>query len=311
MTSSPAPIALFAFKRAQHTQRALEALAGNAEWQQSPLFIYCDGARQPGEQAAVEQTRAVVRAFAHPHKVIIEAPSNQGLAASIRSGVTALCERFGRVVVVEDDLIVSPVFLSYMNQALERYQADARVMQISGHMFPVDLAGYGSAVLLPFTTTWGWATWQRAWVGSLPQPTEAVQCLAQYGWRHRFDINGAYPYARMLVDQMRGRKDSWGIWWYFHVFRNGGLTLYPTRTLVQNEGFDGSGTHCGTWRQATDGELGKSAAFAWPAVAETSGATAVLRAHLLRSRGMARLVKDRWKRAFPGLPAAAHSGTTA
>ena len=158
--------------------------------------------------------------------------------------------------------------------------------------------------MLPFTTTWGWGTWKRAWSGALRHPNEALKCLADYEWRERFDIDGAFPYARMLADQLRGRKDSWGIWWYFHVFQHRGLVVYPTRTYVHNEGFDGSGTHCADNARHFDGALGLTAPTCLPDVSDMPEAIAAVREHLRQARGFPRRIKDRWMRFFPSLPKA-------
>jgi hypothetical protein len=245
-STSLAPIALFTFKRPAHTQRTLEALARNPEFSQSELHIFCDGSRRPDEDAAVEATRQIARNFVHPNKTVHEAPANRGLAASITDGVSRLCAQHGRVIVVEDDLVVAPVFLDFLNRGLQRYESDERVMQISGHMFPVELpAKDGDAVFLPFTTSWGWATWDRAWKHFDPTMKSFDHVASSRAERKRFDLGNAYPYYSMLKKQKARLIDSWAIRWYLSVFMLGGLTLYPRRSLVSNEGFDGSGTHCG------------------------------------------------------------------
>lgn len=239
-----APIAIFAFKRPEHMRRMLAGLQANPEFLASPLYIFSDGARNAAEQVLVDEVRQLAVDLQHPNKTVVLAPANQGLAKSITQGVTQLCAAFGRVVVVEDDLAVSASFLNYMNTALNRYADEPRVMQISGHMFPVDLKADTDAVFMPVTTSWGWATWQRAWVHMRVTPELAVQKLASRRWRHQFDLQGNFPYARMLAQRLAGRNHSWAIWWYFSMFVNDGIALFPTRSLVNNEGFDGSGTHC-------------------------------------------------------------------
>lgn len=244
--SALAPIALFTFKRPEHTRRTLQALARNPEFAHSALHIFCDGSRRADEDAAVEATREVVRLWAHPGKMVYESPVNRGLAASITDGVSRLCAAHGRVIVVEDDLVVAPVFLDFMNRALIRYADDSRVMQISGHMYPVDLSAADSdAVFLPFITSWGWATWQRAWVNYDPNMAAFEQVATDRALRRRFDLENAYPFFNMLKKQRLGLIDSWAIRWYLSVFMRDGLVLYPRQTLVSNEGFDGSGTNCG------------------------------------------------------------------
>jgi hypothetical protein len=242
---SLAPIALFTFKRPKHTLRTLEALACNPEFTNSPLHVFCDGARRPDEESAVLETRQLVRAWPHPHKTIHESPGNRGLAASIIEGVSRLCDSHGRVIVVEDDLVVSPVFLDFLNRALDHYVDEPRVMQLSGHMFAVDFPpGTPEAVFLPFTTSWGWATWQRAWSQFDPDMRAFYPLRADRAMRRRFDLDNAYPYFEMLQKQRAGEIDSWAIRWYLSVFTAGGIVLYPRDSLVSNDGFDGSGTNC-------------------------------------------------------------------
>ena len=246
IASTLAPIALFTFKRPEHTRRTLEALARNPEFARSELHVFCDGSRRADEDSAVLATREVVRRWPHSAKTVHESPVNRGLAASIIDGVSRLCAAHGRVIVVEDDLVVAPVFLDFLNRALDRYADDARVMQISGHMFPVDLSGTDSdAVFLPFTTSWGWATWQRAWAQFDPFMQAFDQVAGDRALRRRFDLDNAYPYFAMLKKQKAREIDSWAIRWYLSVFMRDGIALYPQRSLVSNEGFDGSGTNCG------------------------------------------------------------------
>lgn len=238
------PIALFAFKRPDHTRRTLESLTQNAEFSESPLFIYCDGARHDGEVAQVEETRRLVRAWPHPNKTIIERDRNWGLANSVIEGVTQLSEKFGRVIVVEDDLVVSSMFLNYLNAALERYVDEPKVMQISGYMFPIEGNNTSDAQLLPITSTWGWAIWERAWKHFCVSDKAIEKLLNDSKQKYAFNLDGSYPYTRRLKQQLNGKSDSWGIRWYLSVFVAGGLIVYPPKSLVQNIGHDGSGTHC-------------------------------------------------------------------
>jgi hypothetical protein len=237
------PIALFVFRRPVHARKALEALSRNREISDSPLFIYCDAAVRPEQQAAVDETRRVVRSTAPSHAQIIEREVNWGLARSIIAGATDACTRYGSVIVLEDDLVVAPGFLAFMNKALRQYADVPEVMQVSGHMFPVRVVADTDGVFLPFTTSWGWATWARAWESFDPEARGRSRLEHDAVLRRRFDLNGSYPYFRMLSKQTRGEIDSWAIRWYLSVFLQQGLALYPRQTLVRNDGFDGSGTH--------------------------------------------------------------------
>ncbi len=239
-----APIALFVYRRPGYTRRAVEALKANPEAAVSPLHVFSDGAASVQHEPAVREVREYIRGIDGFASInIIERDRNLGLAKSIVSGVTQLCRDHGRVIVVEDDLIVSAGFLDYMNGALDRYADDERVMQIAGHMFPVSFAGVRSdAVFLPITTSWGWATWARAW-RYMTQGRELYDWIADSESRRRqFDANGSFPYFEMLEKNVEGQISSWAIEWYASVFRRKGMTLFPVRTLVSNTG-DEDATH--------------------------------------------------------------------
>ncbi len=284
-----APIALFVFKRPEHTRRMLEALARNPEFEHSPLFIFCDGARHKAEWESINAAREVVRAFSHPAKVLIEAQDNRGLANSIVHGVSDLCDKFGRVIVVEDDLIVSPVFLDYMNKALERYADEPKVMQISGHMFPVELHADTDAIFLPFTTSWGWATWQRAWAHYDKAIVSGPLGLRQ---RIAFDLGGVYPYYRMLKRALKHKRDSWAVKWYLSVFLSRGLVLFPKQSLVANDGFDGTGTHCGNKERANDAPLQNKPVTSFPAVVVSKKVYSRVTEFIASERGLIRRMAD-------------------
>jgi hypothetical protein len=164
-----------------------------------------------------------------------------GLAASITAGLNELCAAYGRAIVMEDDLATSAHFLAYMNAALDRYADDDKVMQIAGHMFIVMLETVEDALFLPFITSWGWATWDRAWRHFDPAAKGYQRLINDVNLRKRFDLNGHYNYFRMLQAQQNGKIDSWAIRWYLSVFLRDGLALYPKKSLVRNLGFDGSG----------------------------------------------------------------------
>ena len=240
-----APIALFAYNRPTHMRRAVESLLANELAPTSDLYIFSDGPKSPAQEAAVADVRRYSGSVSGFRSVtVVERATNLGLANSIIDGTTRLTKEFDRVIVVEDDLVVSPRFLEYMNRALEKYQDDDSAMQVSGYMFPIDIGAEADAFFMPFTTSWGWATWERAWQHFDPEMRGFDILVRDRPLRDRFNLDGAYDYFDMLERQRRGRIDSWAIRWYLSVFIRGGLTLYPARTLVRNTGFDGSGTHC-------------------------------------------------------------------
>lgn len=246
-TFSITPVAVFTYNRPEHTRRVLESLSRCKRLDECSLFIFCDGPKSSEQKESVDASLKVVRSFAEkiPVEVIIR-EKNFGLARSIVSGVTELCQRFGRVIVIEDDFIMSPSFIDYMLQSLDRYQDDECIYQISGYMFPVELPEKPDANILPFTTTWGWATWEWAWKLFDWDAAGYQELFSDESQRARFDLDNSYPYHEMLEHRFAGKNDSWGILWWYAVFKVHGLVLHPKKSLVFVGGFDGSGTHCGT-----------------------------------------------------------------
>src|ERR1700682_2325806 len=134
MNTSCAPIALFVFNRPDHTRRTVEALRANAHAAASELFVFCDAARDAKDASGVAGVREFVHGITGFRScTVIEKEKNLGLANSIIGGVTEVLRRDDRVIVMEDDLVTSPFFLSYMNEALEYYQDDDRVASIHGY----------------------------------------------------------------------------------------------------------------------------------------------------------------------------------
>jgi hypothetical protein len=239
-----APIALFVYNRPDLTRQTVEALLANTLANQTPLHVFSDAPRDEAASPAVAEVRTYIRSIAGFKIVtIIERETNFGLARSIIDGVTRLCEECGCVIVMEDDLITSPHFLSYMNDALTRYEKEDRVMQISGHIFPVpEFSQREEALFLPFMTSWGWGTWVRAWKHFDPSAQGWETIKMDSVLRNRFNLDGHYDYSTMLEQQMSGKVDSWAIRWHLSTFLRNGVALFPPQSLVRNIGLD-SGTH--------------------------------------------------------------------
>ncbi len=240
------PVAFFAYNRPAHANRALEALSKCHGIEACEFYFFSDGPRSDTVLQEVVETRSVLYDWAKIFAAqVIEQPNNLGLAKSIFSGVSDLCARYGRVIVVEDDLIVRPDFLHYMLQSLEHYKDDAKVMQIGGFTISPPTELTTDTFFLPVTTTWGWATWQRAWENFSWEPKDLAAARQDQEWCNLFDLHGAGSFTSMLEDRLAARNDSWGILWWYAVSRKNGLVLYPNQSLVWNGGFDGSGIHCG------------------------------------------------------------------
>lgn len=243
MNSRQAPLALFCFNRPQHLLRTIESLKACAGFDRSGLYVYADGPRHAADVPGVEAVRELLARHL-PNAAIVERPSNIGLAANIIDGVTTLCNLHGRVIVLEDDLLLDPRFLTFMNQSLDQYERQVNVYAVAGRISAaLELDGRREAVMLPWPSSWGWATWKRAWRCFDPEANGWRQLARDRKLRRRFNLRNTIDYTTMLERQMHGLIQSWAVRWYWSMFRADALTVYPPFNLVDNIGFDGTGTH--------------------------------------------------------------------
>jgi hypothetical protein len=239
-----APVVVFSYRRPDHLRNTLESLMKCHGFDESRIIVYGDGPKGASETEAVLATREVARTILGERAEYHFSDVHLGLSCSVIAGVSDAVARFGRVIVVEDDLLLNPFFLTFINQGLDRYENDAKVFQVSGYMVGVsELKNCSSALFLPFTVSWGWGTWRQAWERFDPLAEGWERLRIDRNSRRRFNLDGTYDYTTMLERQMQGLRDSWAIRWYWSVFRNEGVVLFPPRSLVDNTGFDGSGSH--------------------------------------------------------------------
>lgn len=243
-----APIALFTYNRPDKTQRVLESLMQNAEAKDSDLFIFSDGPKNEKAVEGVRQNREYLKSLTSNALTsnqfksisIIEREKNWGLANSLIAGITEVINKYGRVIVVEDDLILSPYFLKFMNDGLEMYKDDDRVSSISAYVFPSENK-YPNNFFLHYFLCWGWATWKDSWA---LLNTDTRYLLREMRFKkNKFDVGGnAGAYGNLYCAKV-GLVDSWWVKIYASWFLANKLTLYPGKSLVSNGGDDGTGTH--------------------------------------------------------------------
>ena len=241
-----APIVVFTYNRPNHTQRTVESLLKNPLAKISDLIIFSDAATSRRQRQAVDEVRSYLSELTGFRSVkVIHRDKNFGLAESIIQGVTEVLEQSEKVIVLEDDMVVSPHFLKYMNEALEQFVDDDRVISVHGYVYPVDIE-LPEAFFIRGADCWGWATWRRGWEIFNPNGKYLLDELTRRGLLRFFDFNSTSPHSKMLKEQIKGGNDSWAVRWYASAFLANKLTLYPGRSLVNNIGNDSSGTHCVT-----------------------------------------------------------------
>ncbi len=238
-----APIALFAYRRPDHLTKTVAALRANPEAIGSTLYVFSDAPKDDSSAKDVSAVRAclqTITGFAQVNLIFRE--KNLGLAGNITGGVSTILAEHDRVIVVEDDVVVSPYFLRFMNDALTLYKNDHKVGSVSGYIYPVSVA-LPETYFIRGADCWGWATWRDRWRYYNADGSALLAELTDRNLTHAFDLEGAMSYTQMLKDQIEGQNDSWAVRWHASCFLRDLMILYPGMTLVHNIGNDGSGTH--------------------------------------------------------------------
>ena len=240
-----APIVLFTYNRPVHTRQTIDALLKNEYASESDLIIFSDAPKNCVAEDGVRQTRAYLRGIIGFRSIkLIERAENMGLAANIIDGVTQVVNEYGRIIVLEDDLLTSPYFLKYMNEALTMYEHADEVISVHGYVYPVKKLLPENFFLI-HTDSLGWGTWKDKWVYFNPNGEELLRQLTQKKLLCQFNFDGSYDFVKMLRRQIKGENNSWAIRWYASAFLNNKLSLYPGRSLIFHNGSDGSGTNYG------------------------------------------------------------------
>lgn len=239
-----APIVLFVYNRPWHTKQTIEALQKNELAGESELYIYSDAPKNEEAEEQVKEVRSYIHGIDGFKKVtIIEREKNWGLAASIIDGVTKIAGEYGRIIVLEDDLVTSPYFLRFMNDALEYYEDEKKVWHISGWNYPIDAKETNRVFLWRVMNCWGWATWADRWKFFEKDTEKLIREFSKEAIK-RFNLDGVENFWEQVLLNREGKIDTWAIYWYATIFKQHGLCLNPVRTFVDNIGFDGSGVHC-------------------------------------------------------------------
>lgn len=240
-----APIAIFCYNRPHHLKKTIESLLRCPETPESDIFIFQDGAKN--------QLKSELKNFNEVHdyiqnlnigknKVVNTSTVNKGLANSIRFGIDTVLNSNDNIIVLEDDLELSPGFLKYMNDALNTYNSNEEVMHISGYVFPIDTPG--TTFFMNYTSCWGWATWKRSWCKLEWDCLYIYKNLIQKKkWGH-FTLGESNDNAAQLLSNIHGKIETWAVRWQSTIELNNGFCLHPGKSLVRNIGFDGSGENC-------------------------------------------------------------------
>ena len=243
-----APIIIFAFNRPDALSNTIQSLLNNPESVDSEIYFFVDGPREKkGEKEKVSKVHELVKAvkgFKSVHYFF--SSENKGLGPSIIEGVTKIINQYGKAIVLEDDLVFAPNFLSFINQGLNLYEENKKIFSICGYSNKVNIpADYKyDAYFCTRSSSWGWGTWADRW-NSVDWKLENWDDLKQH--KSAFNRWGGSDCFGMLQGWKEGKNKSWAIRFCFAQYLQNKLSLFPLISKVQNDGFDGNGTNCKKW----------------------------------------------------------------
>ncbi|MCD9513346.1 glycosyltransferase [Photobacterium carnosum] len=251
-----APVILFVYSRLEHTKETINELKKNHLAQETDLIIYSDCYKNDSDKKAVQSVRCYLETLKNGFKSveIITRTENFGLAKNIMEGVSEVTKKHGRAIVLEDDIVTSPFFLTYMNEALEKYKNNKKIWHISGWNYPISDSELPDAFFWRTMNCWGWATWDDRWSEFSKEPQKLIDTWSKDDI-YKFNVDGANNFWSQVIANNKGTLNTWAIFWYATIFKNNGLCLNPTVSLVLNIGNDGSGENC------TDNDLYKVELF--------------------------------------------------
>ncbi|QGY48087.1 glycosyltransferase [Maribellus comscasis] len=247
----PSPICLFTYNRLSETKQTVEALQENYLASGSDLIVFSDGAKTEAASAKVAEVRKFIQTIKGFKSLeIIESPENKGLAKSIISGVSSVIQRSGKVIVLEDDLITSPNFLDFMNQALDFYANQEKAFSVSGYTMDLpSLTDYSKDFYLGYrASSWGWATWADRW-NKVDWEVNEYNRFIRNPVEHFQFMRGGSDLPYMLWKQMNGKIDSWAIRWCFDQYKKNLFTVFPKESKIKNIGFGETATHTKSMNQ--------------------------------------------------------------
>lgn len=243
-----APLVIFVYKRPEVTRQMFAAANKNLLSEQTDVFVYCDEYKEEADRVKVNEVKRIVHDFARHSNfksiTIRAAAQHEGLANSIIKGVTEVINEYGKVIVLEDDLLVSHNFLKFMNDCLDFYQYDASVWSIGGTLKKLrGLKNYDKDVYACYRAgSWGWASWLDRWKKVDWKVSDYNNFIKDRRQKRRFNRGGS-DLVGMLRAQQEGKIDSWAVRWGYQESKEDMVSIFPRKSLVKNIGFGADATH--------------------------------------------------------------------
>jgi hypothetical protein len=223
----------------------VNSLKTNELAKESELYIFLDAPRV-GDEEKVKIVREYIYTINGFKKVnIIERESND-LYANYKLGMKQMLDEHGKCIFLEDDNVVATNFLKYMNDGLDFYEDDKKIMAISGYNVPTTFPNSykHDYYLSTYFNAWGFATWRdRGFLDIVNYNDQYNEMMADKELFKK--IKKVHPKLINGLKLIQERKlDAGDYKMVFHLIKNDLFTIKPIKSFVNNIGHDGSGVHC-------------------------------------------------------------------
>ena len=242
-----APIALFVYNRLSHVKKVIGAIKKNSLAKKSNIYIFSDFSRSYKDQIKINEIRGYIKKIKGFKKLkIIERKKNYGTSKNIITGLNYIFKTYEKCIIIEDDILVSKIFLHQMNYFLNKYNSNKKIASVEGYMYPVEFSNnVPEYYFLKGSGCWGWGTWKKSWKNYEGSTRKLIKKFNNNKNLIRdFNYDNSYPYYKMLLKQLKTNRESWAIKWYASNFLKGNHTLYFKNSLVKNIGLDSTGVNC-------------------------------------------------------------------
>lgn len=242
-----APILCFGYDRPNHLKAMLNSLENNFLASKSDVTIAIDGKNKNTNSALHSETIEIAKLNWNFRSInVIEREINLGCRENIITSISEMFSKNEKLIIIEDDLILSKYFIKYMNEALEKYENEEQIWHINGYTYPQFVNKSRSASIGKYVSPWGWATWRKNWEIFLEKNYYEENFISKLNKKSidQFNHNGLYDWENIILKHQEDKASIWDAYWYQAVFMENGLTIFPNKSMVQNNGFDGTGVHC-------------------------------------------------------------------
>lgn len=237
-----APVAIFVYNRPNNTRETIEALKNNYLAKETDVFVFSDGPKTVKNEKAVDGVRTYLKTVTgFKTLTVIERKENLYLERNVIGGVTEIVDRFGKIIVLEDDGVTAKNFLTFMNNALDFYEKETKVMHVATFTFIKMPDNYNKTFFWRYSENGGggWGTWKNRWdkFKWFQSETEGLAALSDEQKRN-IELDGVFD----CLASLRANPIPWDICWYIAIVRNNGLAVNSPKPLIRNNGLF-SGTH--------------------------------------------------------------------